>query len=91
MDYLDRLEEEYKDICDKKGALVHFLEYGNHENLNNGEEGLLRIQYAAMEAYLNVLNQRLKLRKKTLRNSNIGEGKTLAELYLEYKNGEREL
>jgi hypothetical protein len=91
MDYLDRLEEEYKDICDKKGALAHFLEYGNHENLNNGEEGLLRIQYAAMEAYLNVLNQRLKLRKKTLRNSNIGEGKTLAELYLEYKNGEREL
>ena len=50
MDYLDRLEQEYKDICDKKGALAHFLEYG-HDNLNNGEEGLLRIQYATMEAY----------------------------------------
>ena len=59
--------------------------------LNEGEEGLLRIQYATMEAYHSVLQQRLKLIEKALRDSNIGEGKTLAELYLEYKNGEREL
>lgn len=91
MEYLQNLEREYKDICDKKGALAHFLEYGNHENLNNGEEGLLRVQYAAMETYLNVLYQRLKLREKALRNSNIGEGKTIAELYNEFKNGERAL
>jgi hypothetical protein len=44
-----------------------------------------------MEAYHSVLQQRLKLIEKALRDSNIGEGKTLAELYLEYKNGEREL
>lgn len=58
MDYLDRLEKDYKDICDKKGALAHFLEYGNHANLNDGEERLLRTQYATMEAYHNVLYQR---------------------------------
>jgi len=94
MDYLQNLEKEYKDICAKKGALAHFLEYGNHENLNNGEEGLLRAQYATMEAYSNVLYQRLKLRKKTLRDSNMEvmvEGKTVAELYTEYRNGERDL
>ena len=92
MDYLDRLEQEYKDIREKIGALSYFLEYGNHENLNNGEEGLLRVQYAAMETYLNVLYQRLKLRKKTLRDSNmeeIDEGKTIVELYTKYINGER--
>ena len=88
MDYLDRLEQEYKDIREKIGALSYFLEYGNHENLNNGEEGLLRVQYAAMETYLNVLYQRLKLRKKTLRDSDIGECKTVAELYADFKNGE---
>ena len=93
MDYLDRLEQEYKDICDKKGALSHFLEYG-HDNLNEAEEGLLRLQYSIMASYLDVLQQRLKLREKTLGKSNIGEmeeGKTVAELYFEYKNGEREL
>jgi hypothetical protein len=94
MDYLQNLEKEYKDICAKKGALAHFLEYGNHENLNNGEEGLLWAQFATMEAYSNVLYQRLKLRKKTLRDSNMEvmvEGKTVAELYTEYRNGERDL
>ncbi len=93
MDYLDRLEQDYKDICDKKGALSHFLEYG-HDNLNEAEEGLLRVQYAAMETYLNVLHQRLKLRKKALRDRDIEEmeeGKTVAELFFEYKNGERDL
>ena len=92
MEYLQDLEKEYKDICDKKGALAHFLEYG-HENLNEAEEGLLRAQYATMEAYSNVLYQRLKLRKKTLRDSNmeeIDEGKTIVELYTKYINGERE-
>ena len=89
MDYLDRLEQELKDIREKIGALAHFLEYGNHENLNNGEEGLLRIQYAAMEAYSNVLHQRLKLRNRPLRDSDIGEDKTVAELYADFKNGER--
>ena len=90
MNYLDRLEKEYKDICAKKGALAHFLEFGNHDNLNEAEEGLLSVQYSTMEAYSNVLYQRLKLRKKTLRDSNLGEGKTIAELYTEYRNGERE-
>jgi hypothetical protein len=93
MDYLDRLNQDYKDIREKIGALSYFLEYGNHENLNNAEEGLLRVQYAAMETYLNVLHQRLKFRKKALRDSDIEEmkeGKTLAELYFEYKNGERD-
>jgi len=90
MNYLDRLEKEYKDICAKKGALAHFIEYGNHDNLNEAEEGLLSVQYSTMEAYSNVLYQRLKLRKKTLRDSNLGEGKTIAELYTEYRNGERE-
>ena len=87
MDYLDRLEQEYKDICDKKGALAHFLEYG-HDNLNEAEEGLLRIQYAAMEAYSNVLHQRLKLRNRPLRDSDMEECKTVAELYADFKNGE---
>jgi hypothetical protein len=91
MNYLDRLEKEYKDICAKKGALAHFLEFGNHDNLNEAEEGLLSVQYSTMEAYSNVLYQRLKLRKKTLRDSNLGEGKTIAELYTEYRNGERDL
>ena len=89
MEYLQNLEKEYKDIREKIGALAHFLEYVNHENLNNGEEGLLRIQYAAMEAYSNVLHQRLKLRNRPLRDSDIGEGKTVAELYADFKNGER--
>ncbi len=88
MNYLDRLEKEYKDICAKKGALAHFIEYGNHDNLNEAEEGLLSVQYSTMEAYSNVLYQRLKLRKKTLRDSNLGEGKTVAELYKDYRNGE---
>ena len=88
MDYLQNLEKEYKDICAKKGALSYFIEYGNHENLNNGEEGLLRVQYSIMDAYLNVLQERLKLRKKTLRDSNVEECKTVAELYAEYRNGE---
>jgi hypothetical protein len=87
MDYLQNLEKEYKDICDKKGALAHFIEFGN-DNLNEAEGGLLRVQYVTMEAYSNVLYQRLKLRKKTLRDSNMGEGKTVAELYAEYRNGE---
>ena len=53
MNYLDRLEKEYKDICAKKGALAHFIEYGNHDNLNEAEEGLLSVQYSTMEAYSN--------------------------------------
>jgi hypothetical protein len=88
MDYLQNLEKDYKDICAKKGALAHFLEFGNLDNLNDGERGLLRVQYATMEAYSSVLYQRLKLRKKTLRDSNMGEGKTVAELYADFKNGE---
>jgi len=91
MDYLDRLNQDYKDIREKIGALAHFLEYGNHDNLKEGEEGLLRVQYAAMETYLNVLHQRLKLRKKALRDRDIEEmeeGKTVAELYADFKNGE---
>jgi len=88
MDYLQNLEKEYKDICAKKGALAHFLEYGNFDNLDEAEEVLLRVQYAIMDAYLNVLQQRLKLRKKALRDSNMGEGKTVAELYADLKNGE---
>ena len=91
MDYLQNLEKDYKDIRDKKAALAHFLEFGNLDNLNEAEEGLLRVQYAIMDAYLNVLQQRLKLRKKTLRDSNVGEDKTVAELYTEYKNGMRDL
>lgn len=94
MEYLQNLEREYKDICDKKGALSYFLEYGNHDNLNEGEEGLLRVHYAAMKSFSNVLYQRLKLREKAIRNSNIGEmeeGKTVAELYADFKNGERKL
>jgi hypothetical protein len=93
MDYLDRLEQDYKDIREKIGALAHFLEFGN-DNLNEAEEGLLSVQYATMEAYSNVLYQRLKLRKKALRDSNMEvmeEGKTVAELYTEYRNGERDL
>jgi len=46
-----------------------------------------------MEAYSNVLYQRLKFRKKALRDSDIEEmeeGKTVAELYFGYKNGERD-
>ncbi len=89
MEYLQTLEKEYKEIREKIGALSHFLEYGNHENLNEGEEGLLRIQYSIMASYLDVLQQRLKLREKTLGKSNIGEGKTVAELYADFKNGER--
>ena len=88
MEYLQNLEKEYKEIREKIGALSYFLEYGNHENLNNGEEGLLRIQYSIMASYLDVLQQRLKLREKTLGKSNIGEGKTVAELYKDYRNGE---
>jgi hypothetical protein len=88
MEYLQNLEKEYKDICAKKGSLAHFLEFENFNNLNEAEEGLLRVQYYIMDAYLNVLQQRLKLRKKTLRDSNVGEGKTVAELYTEYRNGE---
>jgi len=38
MDYLNRLEQNYKDIQEKIGALSFFLEYGNHENLNEGED-----------------------------------------------------
>jgi len=93
MDYLDRLEQEYKDICDKKGALAHFLEYG-HDNLNNGEEGLLRIQYATMEAYHSVLYQRKRLAAQGLTNGvmkELVEGKTCAELFYELKNGMRDL
>jgi len=91
MDYLQNLEQDYKDIREKIGALSYFLEYGNHYNLNEAEEGLLRVQYAIMDAYLNVLQQRLKLRKKALRDSNMGEGKTVAELYADLKNGEFDL
>ena len=88
MDYLQNLEKDYKDICDKKGALAHFIEFGNLDNLNEAEKGLLRVQYSIMDAYLNVLQERLKLREKTLRDSNMGECKTVAELYADFKNGE---
>jgi hypothetical protein len=93
MDYLQNLEKEYKDICAKKGALAHFLEYGNHTNLDIDMEGLLRIQYSILESYYNVLLQRKKLVAKAL-NSKVEvmvEGKTVAELYTEYRNGERDL
>jgi hypothetical protein len=88
MDYLQNLEKEYNDIREKIGLLTHFLEFGNFDNLNEAEGGLLRVQVAIMDAYLNVLQQRLKLRKKTLRDSNVEECKTVAELYKDYKNGE---
>ena len=94
MEYLQNLEREYKDICDKKGALAHFLEYGNHENLNNGEEGLLRVQYAAMETYHSVLYQRKRLVAQGLTNGvmkELVEGKTCAELFYELKHGMRDL
>ena len=91
MDYLQNLEKEYKDICAKKGALAHFLEFGNHTNLDINMEGLLRIQYSILESYYNVLLQRKKLVTKGFSNSKgevMEEGKTVAELYTEYRNGE---
>jgi hypothetical protein len=94
MNYSDRLEQDYKDICAKKGALAHFLEFGNHTNLDIDMEGLLRIQYSILESYHNVLLQRKKLVAKGFSNSKgevMEEGKTVAELYAEYKNGMRDL
>lgn len=93
MDYLDCLEQEYKDICDKKGALSYFLEFGNHTNLDRDVEGLLQIQYSILESYHNVLLQRKKLVAKALNSKVeiIAKGKTVAELYTEYKNGMRDL
>ena len=44
MDYLQNLEQDYKDIREKIGALSYFLEYGNHYNLNEAEEGLAHFQ-----------------------------------------------
>jgi hypothetical protein len=94
MEYLQNLEKEYKDICAKKGALAHFIEYGNHDNLNDGEVGLLSVQYATMEAYHSVLYQRKRLVAQGLTNSvmkELVEGKTCAELFYELKNGMRDL
>lgn len=94
MDYLDRLEQEYKDIREKIGALTHYLEYGNHANLNDGEKRLLTTQYATMEAYLSVLYQRKRLVAKGFSNSKgkvMEEGKTIAELYAVYRSGVRDL
>lgn len=93
MDYLDRLEQDYKDICDKKGALAHFLEFENHTNLDREVEGLLQIQYSILESYHNVLLQRKKLVAKALNSKVeiIDKGKTVAELYTDYKNGIRDL
>jgi hypothetical protein len=91
MEYLQDSEKEYKDICAKKGALAHFLEFGNHTNLDIDMEGLLRIQYSILEYYHNVLLQRKKLVTKGFSNSKgevMEEGKTVAELYTEYRNGE---
>ncbi len=91
MNYLDRLEKEYKDICAKKGELSHFLEFANHTNLDIDMEGLLRIQYSILESYHNVLLQRKRLVAKGFSNSKgevMEEGKTVAELYTAYRNGE---
>ena len=56
-------------------------------------EGLLRIQYSILEFYYNVLLQRKKLVAKALNSKVeiIDKGKTVAELYTEYKNGIRDL
>ena len=93
MEYSQNLEKEYKEIREKIGALSHFLEYG-HDNLNEAEEGLLRVQYAAMEAYHSVLYQRKRLVAQGLTNGvmkELVEGKTCAELFYELKNGMRDL
>ncbi len=93
MDYLQNLEKEYKDICEKKRALSHYLEIENHTNLDRDVEGLLQIQYSILESYHNVLLQRKKLVAKALNSKVeiIDKGKTVAELYTEYKNGMRDL
>ncbi len=91
MEYLQNLEKDYKDIRDKMGALSYFLEYENHTNLDIDMEGLLRIQYSILESYHNVLLQRKILVTKGFSNSKgevMEEGKTVAELYTEYRNGE---
>lgn len=93
MDNLDCLEQDYKDIREKIGALSHYLEYGNHDNLNEGEKRLLRVQYDAMETYLSALYQRKRLVAQGFSNSKgkvMEEGKTVAELYTEYRNGVRD-
>jgi hypothetical protein len=56
-------------------------------------EGLLQIQYSILESYHNVLLQRKKLVAKALNSKVeiIAKGKTVAELYKEYKNGMRDL
>ena len=93
MDYLQNLEKEYKDICEKKRALSHYLEFENHTNLDRDVEGLLQIQYSILESYHNVLLQRKKLVAKALNSKVelITKGKTVAELYMEFKNGMRDL
>lgn len=93
MDYLQNLEKEYNDIREKIGALSHYLEFENHTNLDRDVEGLLQIQYSILESFHNVLLQRKKLVAKALNSKVeiIDKGKTVAELYTEYKNGMRDL
>lgn len=58
-DFITRLGEEMDELAVKTGKLSNFLNTEHFNNIDEIQKGLLKIQYAAMVAYLSCLKERL--------------------------------
>lgn len=59
--FYDRLLQEKAELDERKDKLTDFINSGKAENIDPQQKALLRVQATLMEAYSEVLTQRLSL------------------------------
>jgi len=59
--YVQRMQEEHDQLCDRVGKLKIFLSTPTFQGLDDERKRLLRMQYTLMLGYLSVLADRINL------------------------------
>ena len=59
-EFIQRLKEEHSELLNKASKLQAFIESDNFDKINFYQQGLLPVQLEIMNAYLMVLEARLR-------------------------------
>jgi hypothetical protein len=59
-DFKDRLVQEEKDLKEKTGKLIDFINSDNFQKVDPKQKFLLRIQSKAMQTYLECISTRIE-------------------------------
>lgn len=59
-DFKTRLKTELKELAEKQGKLLSFIESENFFKVDDVQQALLQVQCSAMGTYRNCLEQRLR-------------------------------